>query len=268
MTRGLIDARRAGKFELDPMTRDSTSPGRGRAFPATHHSVLVGLASDDGERRRRAWDTLVAAYWRPAYCHVRLRWNHSREDAQDLTQEFFLRAFEGNFFDDYDPSRARFRSFLRTCLDRFLAKDRRDAARQKRGGDITFLPLDVGEIEAELTTIQGSDLDPDLRFRQEWIRSLFLLAVDALRAQCEAAGKQAHFTLFERADLLAESGSAAPSYRELAAHSGLSVTQVTNYLAFARREFRRHALDRLAQLCGSDAEYRAEAHELFGINPP
>lgn len=268
MSRGLITACEAGKFGPDRMTRDSISPDRGPAFPATHHSVLVGLTSNDEERRRRAWDTLVAAYWRPAYCHIRLRWNHSREDAQDLTQEFFLRAFDGNFFDGYDPSRARFRSFLRSCLDRFLAKTRRDEARQKRGGDMTFLPLDLSEIEADLAAIQGSDLDPDLRFRQEWIRSLFVLAVDALRAQCEAAGKQTQFQLFERADLQPESGSGTPSYRELAEQSGVSVTQVTNYLAFARREFRRHALERLAELCGSDAEYRAEARELFGISPP
>jgi hypothetical protein len=43
---------------------------------------------------------------------------------------------------------------------------------------------------------------------------------------------------------------------------------VTNHLAWARREFRRVVLERLRELSGSDAEYRTEARELFGMDPP
>jgi len=250
------------------MTQDSDFTDQPRGFPQTRHSVLVELRSEDRGIRERAWESLAAAYWRPVYCHIRLRWNFAREDAQDLTQDFFLRALGGNFFEGYEAGRARFRTFLRTCLDRFLANEQRDAGREKRGGDIIFLPIDVGEVEADLPGNGNPTSDPDELFHREWIRSLFTLAVDALREQCAAAGKDVQFAVFERADLLPVDGAERPSYRELANEFKLPVTQVTNHLAFARREFRRLALERLASLCGSEEEYQSEARELFGIGSP
>jgi RNA polymerase sigma factor (sigma-70 family) len=252
-----------------PVTSDSFSTGLVRPFPATRESVLLRLRSDAPDQRRDAWDSLAAAYWRPVYCHIRLRWALSREDAQDLTQEFFLRAMTGGFFDGFDPARARFRTFLRTCLDRFLSKEQRDATRQKRGGEFGFIALEVAELENELTGLgSGPGADPDVLFHREWIRNLFSRSVDALRAECGAGDKAAHFRLFELMDLLPESSEARPSYKDLADASGLTLSQVTNYLAATRRRFRELALARLAELCGSEEEYRAEARELFGVRLP
>ena len=82
------------------MSHDPASTDQPHGFPLTRDSVLVELRSEDREKRERAWESLAAAYWRPVYCHIRLRWNASREDAQDLTQDFFLRALGGNFSKD------------------------------------------------------------------------------------------------------------------------------------------------------------------------
>jgi hypothetical protein len=41
---------------------------------------------------------------------------------------------------------------------------------------------------------------------------------------------------------------------------------VTNHLAWARRAFRRHVLDVLRSLAGSDAEFREDARELLGVD--
>ena len=51
---------------------------------------------------------------------------------------------------------------------------------------------------------------------------------------------------------------------QIAARFDLPLTQVTNHLAWARRELRRLVLARLAEVTGSDAELRDEAEELFG----
>lgn len=48
--------------------------------------------------------TLIQVCWRPVYGYLRLRWHQEQADAEDLTQEFVLRALEGNFFERYDPS--------------------------------------------------------------------------------------------------------------------------------------------------------------------
>lgn len=115
--------------------------GRG-GFPETRHSIVRGVASQDEAERSRAFGALVESYWRPVYKYARLKWGLPREDAEDLTQAFFARALEKAFFDRYDPAQARFRTFLRTCLDGFAANDWKAARRLKRGGGAQTLSLD------------------------------------------------------------------------------------------------------------------------------
>ena len=47
----------------------------------------------------------------------------------------------------------------------------------------------------------------------------------------------------------------------------IAPTDVTNYLAFARREFRRIALDSLREMTASEDEFRREARALLGVVP-
>jgi DNA-directed RNA polymerase specialized sigma24 family protein len=195
-----------------------------------------------------------------------LKWRAQPADAEDLTQEFFARAMERGFFDSFDPARARFRTFLRVCLDRFAANTRRDERRLKRGGGVSVVPLDVVLVERELAAggAEGWDADPDLWFDREWVRALFADAVQQLRAQCSGTPRDIRFQVFERHDLHPGAESDRPGYRELAASLGLPVTQVTNHLAWCRRELRRLVLERLRVVSGSDTEFRDEARELFG----
>src|SRR3982074_1836972 len=104
------------------------------AFPVPRHSIVAAMRSVRPDERRSAFDTLVTAYWRPVFKYIRLKWRASPEDAADLTQGFFLRAFEKDFFAGFDPSKARFRTFLRTCLDGFVANARKADARLQAGG--------------------------------------------------------------------------------------------------------------------------------------
>jgi RNA polymerase sigma factor (sigma-70 family) len=247
---------------VDP---DTSIGGDQRQFPPTRHSLVEALRDVSAEERRRAFGRLVEAYWKPVYSYIRIRWRASNEDAKDWTQEFFARALAREFFAAFDPSRARFRTFLRTCLDRFLSNQRAAATRQKRGGGVEALPLDFDGAEHELAGI-ADETDPDAFFRREWVRALLGRSVERLRAVLTHAGKGAHCTLFERYDLHADPGT-RPTYQVLADDLGLPVTQVTNYLAAARREFRRLVLDDLRSQAGSDAEFRADARDLLGIDP-
>jgi hypothetical protein len=103
-------------------------------------------------------------------------------------------------------------------------------------------------------------------FEKEWVRSLFSLAVETLRGECERRGKQIHFRLFETSDL-DDSGDGRASYEQLARDFGIAVTDVTNHLSYTRREFRRIALEKLREMCASDEEFRREARAIFGIDP-
>ena len=246
------------------------------SFPATRHSVVAGIASANIEIRRVAFDALVSAYWRPVYKYVRIKWRADRDDAADLTQEFFSRAFEKGSLGRFDPARARFRTFLRVCLDGFVANEHKAASRIKRGGGVSFVPLDFAAAEREMGALPiGSGVtdaalapsaDDDALFRQEWVRALFADAVTALRESCAATGKLAQFEVFQRYDL-DDGGDARPTYAQLGTELGIPTTQVTNHLAFARRELRRFVLERLRNVCATDDEFRLEARELLGMEP-
>ena len=233
-------------------------------FPATRHSMVAAIRSERSDVRRSAFDTLVTAYWKPVFKYVRLKWHASPEDAADLTQGFFTRAFEKDFFAGFDSSRARFRTFLRTCLDGFVANARKADARLKRGGAVTLIPIDFGEAERELQQ-QAIDRVDDFEayFRREWLRSLFACAAGRLREACVARNREDRFAVFEQYDLAPDDRD-RPTYAELARRLRLSQAEVTNELAAARREFRRLVLEALREQCGSDEEFEAESQALSG----
>ena len=253
------------------MTLDAESQTGGR-FPATRWSAIVAARSPDAAERAHALNALLAAYWKPVFKYIRLRWNRQLEDAQDLTQGFFAALLERDLLAKYDPEKSRLRTFLRLCVDGFVLNQDKAANRQKRGGGVPLLALDFASAENEL---EMGMLDPaklasleslDEFFEKEWVRSLFSLAVEDLRQLCAGNGKSRAYQLFEKYDL--EEASEHLSYAQLAQEFGLTTSEVTNALAWARREFRQIALDRLRETCASDAEFRREARALFGWEAP
>lgn len=100
---------------------------------------------------------------------------------------------------------------------------------------------------------------------KEFLRSLFGLSVERLRQFCEERGKQTQFRLFEIYDL-EDGGARQRSYADLAKDFGIATTGVTNYLAFARREFRRISLQRLREMTASEEEFQREAKALLGVS--
>jgi RNA polymerase sigma factor (sigma-70 family) len=243
--------------------------GHPDAFPATRPSVVRSIGSVDPDVRRDAYDALVRQYWRPVYAYIRLRWHRDPVEAQDLTQEFFTRAFEKEYLQKYDPARARFRTFVRTCLDGFLANEHQAASRLKRGGGVVLESLDFSSADAELARRSGAgDLDSDAWFRDEWIRSLFSTAVDELRARCQATSRETAFAIFHQYDVDGSDEPARPTYATLAGEFNISTAEVTSQLAWARRAFRDVVLATLRTQCATDEEFRAEARDVLGISPP
>ena len=236
-------------------------------FPLTRYSVVLGAASPDAETRQRAFSSLVEAYWKPVYKYVRLKWQASPEEAEDLTQGFFARAFEKDFFRPYDPGKARFRTFLRTCLDGFIANERKAAGRLKRGGAVQLVALDFQTAEGELRQHDVAvPADMEEYFEREWARSVLALSVERLRAHYAAAGREKYFRVFERYDLDATTSGKRVTYAEIAKEIGAQATDITNYLAAARRQFRAIVLERLRELTATDDEFRDEARRLLGVD--
>ena len=209
-----------------------------------------------------AHEALVEAYWKPIYKYLRLKWHLSPDAAADATQEFFLSLLERDLVGRYDAARARFRTYLRLCLDGFVANQQKAERRIKRGGGITTVPLDFTTAEGELVRIEPSiPADVDDLFYREWVRALFDRAVADLRADAETRNRQVMFEVFVRYDLA--DAATRPSYDEIGVALGLPTTTVTNHLAAMRRQFRAIVLDRLREITGSDDEWEAEARRLL-----
>lgn len=237
-----------------------TYPG---PFPATPASAVLAVSSDDPVTRGRAFQTLVLAYWKPVYKTIRTRWRKDRDEAQDLTQAFFARAFEKDVFGQYEPEKARFRTFLRSCLHNYLANEAAGAARLKRGGGAMILSLDFDGADGELDRAAHLAASPEEEFDRELARSLHELALGDLRDRLAGTGRARYWSCFERYEL---APGERPTYAAIAAELGIAVTDVTNHLHFARRELRRILCERLRRITASDEEYRSEARELFGVD--
>ena len=223
-------------------------------FPDTRVSLVLDLASDDATTRARAVDLVVNAYRSPVIAVLRKQWSLDLPDAEDLAHDFFAHALEREWLARYDRNKGRFRTFLRTCLHDYARTAHEAAHRLKRGGHLMAVPIDESSASTEA--------DVDRLFEHEWVRSVMSMSLERLRLECEALSRQRTYDVFVAHDV--DGADEPPRYADLAGRFGLPVTQIANYLHWARGRFRGHVLDTLRALTGSDAEFREEARALLG----
>jgi len=73
-------------------------------FGTTHWSVVLAASQSTDAQASEALEQLCRTYWYPLYAYVRRR-GYNPEDAEDLTQEFFVRFLAGNYLASVDRER-------------------------------------------------------------------------------------------------------------------------------------------------------------------
>ena len=159
-----------------------------RAFATTHWSVVLAAGRDDSASSQGALETLCRACWYPIYVYVR-RKGHAPDDAQDLTQEFFAQLITKQHLRRADREKGKFRTFLLAMLDCFLAREWRDAHRQKRGGGLAFVSLDQQLPEQRYRLEPVDATTPEKTFLRAWALAVLQRTMEALERECEAGGK-------------------------------------------------------------------------------
>jgi hypothetical protein len=91
------------------------------AFTTTHWSVVLE-AQGESPAAHEALEKLCHVYWRPIYSFVR-RQGAAPEEAQDLTQGFFVLLLERRDLRTVRKEKGRLRSYLLTALKHFLADE-------------------------------------------------------------------------------------------------------------------------------------------------
>src|ERR1700730_19073855 len=112
---------------------------------------------------RAAFAELYQLYWYPLYAYAR-RGGHSPENAQDLTQGFFLHLLERRALTHVDRLKGKFRSFLLASFQNYLSVDARRDRRLKRGGDYEFIRLDREGAENRYRLEPADYLSPEKIF--------------------------------------------------------------------------------------------------------
>ncbi len=203
--------------------------------------------------------TLCGIYWFPLYAYVR-RQGHSADDAQDLTQEFFVRLLDKQTLQVADRGRGRFRSFLLASMKNFLANEwRRDTA-QKRGGERSVISLDFDDGENRYRLEPAHDETPDKIFERQWALTLLEQALTKLRAEFNAKGK---LDLFDRLKMSLGGKESVVSYRELGAKLGMSEAAVKVAVHRMRRRYRLLLRDEIQQTIGATEDVDEELRRLF-----
>jgi RNA polymerase sigma factor (sigma-70 family) len=239
---------------MDP--RDTEIGGANGGFPST--SLAFGTRADDPSLRRFA-----DLYWKPVYCLIRRAGARTNEEAKDLTQEFFVKeVLTGALLEKYAPERGRFRTFLKVVVTNFVRHSRRDAARQKRGGEVTLVSLEDEAFELSDAVPDAQSLTAEEAFDAGWRYAVVARAVDRVRSVLAAEGKDAYFEVFRRYDV--ERPAVEPSYRDVGEALGLSADTVKNYLTRARQEFRDAVIAVLRETVATPEELAAELRDLFG----
>jgi DNA-directed RNA polymerase specialized sigma24 family protein len=90
------------------------------SFHTTCWTIVMRAAQSQAPWRQSALAGLCRLYWYPLYTFVRRR-GRSPEDAQDLTQSFFLHMVEHRAFKGVDRLKGKFRSFLLASLQNHLS---------------------------------------------------------------------------------------------------------------------------------------------------
>lgn len=221
--------------------------------------VHAGRAAESASAGEAALAHLCQTYWFPLYAHVRRR-GFPPHAAEDLTQDFFARLLARGSLAAADPARGRFRSFMLTMLDRFLA-DAWDRERtEKRGGRREHLPLDFAAAEDRFLQIADPGATPDEVFDREWALTVLRTVLAKLESEYAAAGKSGVFRVLR--PTLTGPRDAQP-YAGLATALGRSEGAVKVAVHRLRQRYRAVLEAEIAETVATPAEGRRELQDLL-----
>lgn len=203
---------------------------------------------------------LFLSYWHPLYTFMR-GMGRSREDAEDVVQEFFVRLMDGRLLASVTPERGRFRTMMLACLRNLDADFQRGRTAQKRGGGAEHVSLDFQDAEAAWRRVADGGLTPEAAFDRAWAQALVELAGRRLREEFAEAGKEVLFTeLFP----FVTGGEGAGDFAAAAARLDLNEKAARVALSRLRRRYSAAIRAEAAQTVGSDDE-QDELRYLLGI---
>ena len=241
---------------------DASRPGTSAGlFATTYWDVVLQASQQELPEAAAALEKLCQLYWYPLYAYTRRR-GYRPLDAQDLTQAFFAHVLSRDFLKGVRPEKGRFRSFLLTCLKNFLADQWEKAHTTKRSGAAPELLVDWAEAEDRYRLEAPEQSNPESLYERRWAIDLLAHALDRLREESVAAGKQVLFDQLQ-SRLLGE--PATETYAELGTRLGLSESAVKVAIHRLRQRYRELLREQIANTVTKPEEIDEEMRYLFEV---
>jgi RNA polymerase sigma factor (sigma-70 family) len=234
--------------------------GNGAAnFNTTHWTIVLACGDgSDSVRAQEALASLFQSYWYPLYAFVRRR-GYAEHDAEDLVQAFCLHLQEKHAVAKADPHRGRFRTFLLSSLQNFLANENERARAHKRGGGRELIHLDADEANERYQHEPAHSVTPETIFETRWAHALLEQTVAGLRADFMARGKG---RLFEQLSAFITSDLHETSYRSAADALHLPLSAIKTTVHRLRRDYRARLREEISRTVSSPDEVDEEMRYL------
>jgi RNA polymerase sigma-70 factor (ECF subfamily) len=168
--------------------------------PNTNPTIFLRLRATDEKPREVAWDEFAARY-APIISSFVFQLGGKAQDVDDVVQEVLLGFFLRSPTFVYDPSKGRFRSYLRVCTWRVLQQRLGKAAR------FNGAPLD--QIDPQSVAIEQI-------WEDIWAQEMLRRALDEIRAEI---GDSRTFNAFEQFVIFEESAATIAQRLEMHVNS-------------------------------------------------
>jgi len=158
------------------------SPADGAPETATRASIFIKLKTSDAQPRELAWRQFYQRY-APVISSYAYRNGANRQQAEEVVQDVICGFFEASPRFVYDPSRGRFRAYLKACVGRALQRRKLSHSRARA---VSMDDVDVPD-----------ERDDEL-WEKLWQQQILRRAMEMVREQYARKGKLQTFEAFEQ----------------------------------------------------------------------
>lgn len=204
-------------------------------FETTQWTEVLLAGNPNQSGAKEALDRLCRKYWFPVYAVLRKR-GSSHADAEDLTQAFFAEVLSNNKISVADKSRGRFRWFLLTACNNFVANVHRHQNTLKRGGGEKHISInvDMESGQQRYAALEDKQWTAEQIFDRRWALELIDLATVRVRDEYVARGKA---NWFDALHPFIAPGGELPPHIEIAEELGVSVGAIKTAIHRLRKRF-------------------------------
>ena len=230
------------------------------AFATTHWSVVL-TAQGESPAAEAALEKLCRTYWRPVYSFVRLQ-GVGPEEAEDLTQGFFVLLLERRDLNNVRKEKGRLRSYLLASVKHFLADERRRAMAVKRGKGQWLIPLEELRDSQRIDVDRSDRLTPEQIYERRWALTVLEQVLARLREEYRSAG---NVRFFDQMKKMLMDEPDRPSQAEIATEFDMTENAVKQAFYRFRQRYQFLLREEIANTVAMPSDIEDELRHLIAV---